>query len=629
MVGLAAVAVLVLAPAGPARADDGLTVSVAAASAGQVRLTALVNSGADGAPPAITVSHDGRELPSTVAVSPSAPSPGEARAVAVVLDTGTAPVADALTAAGEAVLGYARAVPADVEVGVVTAADPPSVLVRPTRDRDAIRDALAALRAGTGRSAVAAARATAGELINGYGERRLLCVCDGRDPALTDGAAPAGTRLDVAALRPTADGLSRLRQFTASAGGGTVYPSASADELPGALRSAAAAWPLRLDVSVAVPTALAGSEGSLAVTAAAGTATLRATVPVRFAGTTPPTAGAAATAPAPPLAALRPSLLSILIFVAMLAAALLATAPLRRPVRNQRLSQVDRFRLVTAGGRPGAGKAGNPAAEGAVARAVLGVSGRVVHLGGAEGRIASALEQAGMTTRPHEWVVLRTCATMIGALLVWLLAGLPGVFLGALLGWAAAGLYRRHRASRRRRAFAEQLPDALQLVVGSLKSGFSLMQAFDAVSRELPPGPLTTEFGRVIAETRIGADISDALERVADRIGNEDLAWTVMAVRIQRETGGNLAEILLTTVDTLRERARLRGHVRALSAEGRLSAYILIGLPIVMGMWMFLVRREYLRVLWTTPTGLMMLIGAVVLMVIGSFWMSRWVKVEV
>jgi tight adherence protein B len=100
-------------------------------------------------------------------------------------------------------------------------------------------------------------------------------------------------------------------------------------------------------------------------------------------------------------------------------------------------------------------------------------------------------------------------------------------------------------------------------------------------------------------------------------------------VRIQRETGGNLAEILLTTVDTLRERARLRGHVRALSAEGRLSAYILIGLPIVMGMWMFLVRREYLRVLWTTPTGLMMLIGAVVLMVIGSFWMSRWVKVEV
>jgi tight adherence protein B len=218
---------------------------------------------------------------------------------------------------------------------------------------------------------------------------------------------------------------------------------------------------------------------------------------------------------------------------------------------------------------------------------------------------------------------------MIGALLVWLLAGLPGVFLGALLGWAAAGLYRRRRASRRRRAFAEQLPDALQLIVGSLKAGFSLPQAVDAVSRELPPGALTTEFGRVIAETRIGADISDALERTADRIGNEDLAWAVMAVRIQRDTGGNLAEILQTTVDTLRERARLRGHVRALSAEGRLSAYILIGLPIVTAAWMFLVRREYLSVLWTTPTGLTLLLGAVVLMVIGSFWMSRWVKVEV
>jgi tight adherence protein B len=155
------------------------------------------------------------------------------------------------------------------------------------------------------------------------------------------------------------------------------------------------------------------------------------------------------------------------------------------------------------------------------------------------------------------------------------------------------------------------------------------MQAFDAVSRELPPGPLTTEFGRVIAETRIGADISDALERVADRIGNEDLAWAVMAVRIQRDTGGNLAEILLTTVETLRERARLRGHVRALSAEGRLSAYILIGLPIVTGVWMYLTRREYLSVLWTTSTGLMLLVGAVVLVIVGSFWMSRWVRVEV
>jgi tight adherence protein B len=201
--------------------------------------------------------------------------------------------------------------------------------------------------------------------------------------------------------------------------------------------------------------------------------------------------------------------------------------------------------------------------------------------------------------------------------------------IGAVLGWLAAGFYRRQRQARRRRALAEQLPDALQLVVGSLKSGFSLAQALDAVSRDLPPGPLAATFGRVTAEARIGADLGDALERAAERTGNTDLAWIVMAIRIQRDTGGNLAEVLATTVDTLRERERLRRQVWALSAEGRLSAYILIALPILMGLWLFLTRRDYLAPLWTTSTGLVMLFGAAGLLVVGSIWMSRWVKVEV
>ena len=157
--------------------------------------------------------------------------------------------------------------------------------------------------------------------------------------------------------------------------------------------------------------------------------------------------------------------------------------------------------------------------------------------------------------------------------------------------------------SRNRAAFAEQLPDVLQLIAGSLQSGFSLPQALDAVVRE-DTQPSTGEFSRALAEVRIGADLEDALDRVADRMDSADLRWTVMAIRIQREVGGNLAEVLLDNRGTMRERAFLRRHVRALSAEGRLSAYILVVLPVLVGIWLFISSPSYMRPLYTTPAGL-------------------------
>jgi tight adherence protein B len=227
------------------------------------------------------------------------------------------------------------------------------------------------------------------------------------------------------------------------------------------------------------------------------------------------------------------------------------------------------------------------------------------------------------------WTAVRLASAIAGAILLGLLGGLLGVLFGAVLGWLGAQLYPRLRERRRRRAFADQLPDTLHLIVGSLRSGFSLSQAIDAVVQDSPPSPLTVEFARAMAEVRLGSDLDAALERTAQRVGNEDLAWAVMAIRIQRDTGGNLAEVLETTVETLRERERLRRHVRALSAEGRLSAYILVALPFVLAMWLLLIRRDYLSTLWTTSAGLTMLVSAAVLMAIGIVWMARWIRVEV
>ena len=190
-------------------------------------------------------------------------------------------------------------------------------------------------------------------------------------------------------------------------------------------------------------------------------------------------------------------------------------------------------------------------------------------------------------------MLLRALVTIGAGIALFIALGPAGALLGLVLGFVATMLYQTAQVERRSSRFAEQLPDALQLVIGSLRSGFSLPQAFDSLVRESPE-PVRSEFGRALAEHRLGADLSDALERVAQRTGSDDLVWAVMAVRIQREVGGNLAEVLQTTVDTMRERARLRRHVRALSAEGRLSAWVLIALPLSLGLFMFLFRRSYM-----------------------------------
>jgi Flp pilus assembly protein TadB len=262
-------------------------------------------------------------------------------------------------------------------------------------------------------------------------------------------------------------------------------------------------------------------------------------------------------------------------------------------------------------------------------RTALAMSERAVASRGDKSRIEAALDRADIALRPNEWILMRTGAAALGAVVLAL--ALPwwvGLPLGGIVGWALPGMYRRMRVNRRTKRFADLLPESLQLVVSALRSGFSLPQAIDAMVRE-GPEPVNTEFGRGLAEIRLGGDMEDALERIAARNGSRDLAWLVMAVRIQREVGGNLSEILETVVETMRERGRLARHVRGLSAEGRMSAYVLIALPICVGGYMFVVRRDYLKPLYTEPLGLAMLGGAIVMLVAGSLWMQKVVKVEV
>jgi tight adherence protein B len=245
------------------------------------------------------------------------------------------------------------------------------------------------------------------------------------------------------------------------------------------------------------------------------------------------------------------------------------------------------------------------------------------------------ITRADLPFRAGEWYVLRALAGLVGLVLVAFLLResdpvvvLVGATVGAVVGVLLPALVLKFLAGRRANAFERVLPDVLMLVSTSLRSGFGLAQALDAVGRDAAE-PAAKEFSRALAEARIGTDISDALDHMATRMNSTSMRWAVMAIRIQREVGGNLADTLHTTASTLKERESIRRQVRALSAEGRLSAYILVAMPIGIFLFMMYANYEYISQLWLNPIGILMLIAGAVMMVVGIFWMRQVVKIEV
>jgi tight adherence protein B len=247
-----------------------------------------------------------------------------------------------------------------------------------------------------------------------------------------------------------------------------------------------------------------------------------------------------------------------------------------------------------------------------------------------EVRIAQSLESAGVALKPAEWLLLRA-AILVGGGLFGLLLASSNIILGVLVVLAALigpWLYLRRKKKKRLKAFGTGLADTLQLMSGSLSAGLSLSQSVDTIVRE-GAEPISSEFRRVVIESRLGVTIEDALEGVAQRMQSRDFGWVVMAIRIQREVGGNLAELLLTVAATLREREYLRRHVHALSAEGRLSCYVLGGLPPGFLAYLTLSKPDYVKPMFSTPIGWLLCVGMVMLLGVGILWMSKVSKVDV
>jgi tight adherence protein B len=189
-------------------------------------------------------------------------------------------------------------------------------------------------------------------------------------------------------------------------------------------------------------------------------------------------------------------------------------------------------------------------------------------------------------------------------------------------------MWLRSRAERRRKAFSNELPDFLLLLASGLRAGLSFTSALDSAAAE-GPGEVGRQMRRALGEVQLGAQLDEALTACAERMDNEDLRWTVTALSIQREVGGNLSTILEAAAESIKARYALRREVATLSAEGKLSAYVLVALPLGIFAFLALFRRDYIATLWSTPMGLVMLVAIAVLILVGWVWMRSIVRIKV
>lgn len=556
------------------------------------------------------------------------------RAVLAIDTSGSMTINNRIGAARQAALAYLDKVPADVEVGLVTFSDQASVRVSPTKDRRQIRTAVQGLRAA-GDTALFDAVSRAVSILGSTGDRSILVLSDGKDEGSTTSLAA-----DVAALRRAkiplnavllGDTSAQQSLITLSnAAGGRVVAASAAADLTKQFEQAARESDKNVIVTVPIPERFTGGSAPVTITAVAGDQAISDTaiaVNLVAAATTVKDPAAFGPQPVEPVsglfrhkAFLYLGLLGLFAGVgAVLAFALNGIAARPQSMQGRLRPYVDSASPQPTG-RPSRG----------MRETALGIADEIVKRRGLEEALTQRLDAGGVPLRASEWLILHLGVAILFPLMVMLLTNINIALTSASVALGVLGPlgYLTVKAGIRTRKFLAQLPDTLQLLSGSLSAGYSLPQAVDAVVRQGTP-PMADELRKALVEARLGAPIEDALDDLADRMRSKDFRWVVMAIRIQRQVGGNLAEVLATTAATLRERERLRRQVQVLSAEGRLSAYVLFGLPVVFALYLMATRPDYLKPLVTDPIGWILLAGMGIFLTVGAFWLRKVVQVEV
>jgi tight adherence protein B len=639
--GLLALLALSMWGTAPAHAEDTAAIDHAVPTDGAVQLLVSVPGVDEVDLAGVTVSVDGEDV--TTEAAPASTSSAVQRTTILAIDTSNSMAGTRIAEAKKAALAYLAAVPANVQVGVLTFDDTVKLQVPPGLDRATAIAAISGLKL-TRKTAlydgVLGALDAVGPAGKNAGQRKILLLSDGKDTTGTDLAQvvsevkKSGAGVDVVSLQ-VGDEANEPLNAIAAAGKGTMLTTADPSALTAAFADEADALARQLVVTAKLPEGSEiSSNVSVTVPTSGQTFTAAAYVPVRSAASIE-AAKAAVSGPHPVSAGpldLSPTVMygAVGAIAVGLLGLIVILATGSKPAMNLTLTeQIRAYGVMAVPGQSGPRKDA-VAASPFTGQARQAAERALANNKNLEARIAHSLEAAGMSLRPAEWLLMRA-AIAIGGGLLGVLLGSGSIVLGILFIIAALigpWLYLKMKRGKRLNAFGMGLADTLQLMSGSLSAGLSLAQSIDTIVRE-GSEPISSEFRRVVIETRLGVTLEDSLEGVADRMESRDFGWVVMAIRIQREVGGNLAELLLTVAATLREREFLRRHVRALSAEGRLSCYVLGALPPGFLFYLFLSRPDYVKPLYSTPIGWILCIAMGVLLGVGMFWMSKVAKVDV
>ena len=599
----------------------------------RISLTLTLPSAAGGqVPKAVKVWENGVELPGA-RIRSLAEDRQPLDAVLVVDTSGSMqgrPLSDAQSAARR----FIQKMGPNDRIAVVAFSSSPRVVSGFTNDRAALDAAIGSLGA-TGETALYDGVVKAAGLFNAdtTGRRAIVVLSDGKD---TVSSAKLGAAVD-ATLK----------------GAAPVYAVAlrSSDYDPKALGSLASASGGRL-TSAKDSGSLVGIYGAIAEELQSGyevsftskkpnTPDLEYRMSVEGAGTpltktifiTNPTFSASAVpfAPLSPKTALEVVMgmvtQSAIVALCGICAALLGYGVLLGIIRGRRpideLHYYDRVQTRASAGQARA------ASIDASRNRVVDLVDQVAAPRGFTGLVRGRLERAGLPLRPNEYILLHVTGVLFVGLLAELLTRndiVSGILV--LAATALPILALNFAGNRRRKQFEAQLPDILALMSGSLRAGWGLQQSMDLVGQQAAE-PAASEFKRVQAEVQLGLPLDAGLARLAERIGSSDFQWTASAIAIQREVGGNLAEVLETLAATIRERAELYREVSALTAEGRFSAIILVALPFFLGFFLYLVQPVYMNVMFSSIFGLFALGGGLLLLLVGVIWLVRVVNIDV
>jgi tight adherence protein B len=537
------------------------------------------------------------------------------------------PLSTALAAARTFVAG----VPASMPLGVVTFSDEPTVLSPLAEDRAAVERAVTSIGDSTSAgTALFDAVATAVEMFDTESnvQHNLILVTDGRNTTgdsdlagAVEAAEAAGMHVFTIGLAGPATDETTLRTLARSTGG--TYAAISQDELGAVYAGLAREFSSQYVVEYRSKAPL-GTAIRTSVHLPVGSASVGFLAP-GASGLRTETRAVAQT-PGFWAGSLGMGLIALLTFLTVGA---LGLASLRLDARRRRQRQLS-SRLVPQSVEHGwdaetatrvDGRARMPSQLTLVAERLVG--GRSTGQ-----RLARKLEHAGWAIGSGEFLTIVFIGVILLGVLGFVFANALGALAGVTLGAFAPFIVLSHAAGRRLAAIQGQLADTLMVIASSMRAGHSFLQSLDSAAKEIDQ-PAAGEFGRVLREIRLGRDTDDALEALVERVGSQDLEWAVTAIEVQRKIGGNLAEVLETVANTIRERDTLRRQMRVLSAESRISVVVLTVLPILIAIYLMIVNPEYLRTLTTTTPGKIISITALALMGIGYLWMKRIVRLDV